>query len=86
MRSVVVLPAPFGTEEAGDRTGFDREAQPVDCADLAAEHLRQVVDDDPSVEGRLCHANSAATALANRSMLAGSYAASAKFPITYVRW
>ena len=35
-------------EEAGDRAGLDGEAQPVDGADLAAEHLGQLVDDDPA--------------------------------------
>ena len=51
IRSVVVLPAPFGPEEAGDRAGLHGEAEVADRLD-APEGLAQSADLDPDGVGR----------------------------------
>ena len=51
MRMVVVLPAPFGSEEAEDLAGRGREAEAVDGREIAVS-LCEIVDfDHPERQG-----------------------------------
>ena len=53
-RRVVVLPDPFGPEEAGDGPGLHAEAEVVDRPDLAVV-LDEVLDLDEGHELSPCH-------------------------------
>ena len=51
--TVVVLPAPFGTEQRDELAGGDRQRHPVENGSLAVA-LDQTVDDDRGVAGAHC--------------------------------